>query len=81
MIRPQKLLPGDCIGIVSPSWDGAALYPHRTERGIAQLNELGFPVKVARHALNSRGVVSDTPENRVADIHEMFLDSAAVSGR
>ena len=35
---------------------------------------MGFKVKIAPHALNSIGYVSDTPENRVADIHAMFLD-------
>ncbi len=33
---------------------------------------MGFEVKIASHALNSRGHVSDTPENRAADLHEMF---------
>jgi muramoyltetrapeptide carboxypeptidase len=73
-IRPPKLRSGDQIGIVSPSWPGAALYPHRLQRGIEQICELGFEVKVARHALNQRGFVSDTAENRVADLHEMFLN-------
>jgi muramoyltetrapeptide carboxypeptidase len=35
---------------------------------------LGFEIKIASHALNSRAHVSDTPENRAADIHQMFWD-------
>lgn len=35
---------------------------------------MGFETKIASHALNSRGHVSDTPENRAADIHQMFSD-------
>jgi muramoyltetrapeptide carboxypeptidase len=31
-------------------------------------------VKIAPHALNSAGHVSDTPENRAADIHTLFAD-------
>ena len=31
-------------------------------------------MKIAPHALNQRGIVSDTVENRVSDLHEMFLD-------
>ena len=72
--KPSRLQPGDTVGIISPSWGGGAQYPHRIERGTAHLRSLGFKVKVAPHALNSIGFVSDTPENRVADIHAMFLD-------
>jgi muramoyltetrapeptide carboxypeptidase len=42
--------------------------------GIRTLEELGFRVKVASHAFNNRGHVSDTAENRAADIHQMFAD-------
>ena len=38
------------------------------------LESLGFTVKIAPHALNQRGFVSDTAENRVSDLHEMFAD-------
>lgn len=72
--KPPRLQPGNTIGIISPSWGGGAHYPHRIERGVAHLRSLGFQVKTAPHALNSIGFVSDTPENRVADIHAMFLD-------
>ncbi len=72
--KAPRLQPGDTVGIVSPSWGGGARYPHRIERGAAHLRSLGFRVKIAPHALNSIGYVSDTPENRAADIHAMFLD-------
>ncbi len=48
---------------------------------------MGYEVKFARHALNQRGWVSDTAENRAEDIHEMFGDPqvaatiAAIGGR
>jgi muramoyltetrapeptide carboxypeptidase LdcA involved in peptidoglycan recycling len=73
-IKPAKLLPGDTFGIVSPSWGGGARYPHRIERGAAHLRSLDFRVKIAPHALNSIGYVSDTAENRAADIHALFMD-------
>jgi len=53
---------------------GAAAFPHRVERGVAQLESLGFRVKFGRYALNQRGFVSDSPENRVGDLHDMFRD-------
>jgi muramoyltetrapeptide carboxypeptidase LdcA involved in peptidoglycan recycling len=41
---------------------------------VRTLESLGFRVRVAPHALNSLGHVSDTPENRAADLHGMFAD-------
>jgi muramoyltetrapeptide carboxypeptidase LdcA involved in peptidoglycan recycling len=73
-VKGQKLRRGDTIGIVSPSWGGAAKFPHRLERGMAQLAALGYDVKVGRHALNTLGFVSDHPEHRVSDFHDLFAD-------
>ena len=73
-MKAPRLAAGDAVGIVSPSAGAAALFPHRVELGVAQLQSLGFKVKIGRHALNRDGFVSDTPQNRAADLHEMFLD-------
>ena len=62
------------MGIVSPSWGGAAEFPHRVERGVRELERLGFRVKLAPHALHSSGFISDSAENRVSDLHQMFVD-------
>ena len=75
MIRPPRLKPGDTVGIVSPSWGGAGMFPHRVERGVQHLQSLDFKVRIGIHALNQLGFVSDTPQNRVDDIHSMFSDS------
>jgi muramoyltetrapeptide carboxypeptidase LdcA involved in peptidoglycan recycling len=74
LIRPPRLEPGDTIGIVSPSWGGAGKFPHRVEQGVKHLRSLGFQVEIAPHALNHKGYVSDTPENRAQDIHDLFAD-------
>lgn len=46
----------------------------RIIHGIRYLESLGFTVKVASHAFNNRGHVSDTAQNRAADINQMFVD-------
>lgn len=74
MIRPPRLQPGDTVGIVSPSWGGAGRFPYRVEQGVHHLQSLGFKVRIASHALNQLGFVSDTPQNRVDDIHRMFCE-------
>jgi muramoyltetrapeptide carboxypeptidase len=73
-VRPPRLREGDIVGIISPSWGGGAAHPHRVERGVDYLESLGFRVRIAPHAMNSAGNVSDTAENRAADIHAMFSD-------
>jgi muramoyltetrapeptide carboxypeptidase len=73
-VKPPRLREGDTVGIISPSWGGGAAYPHRVERGVEYLESCGFRLRIAPHAMNSAGYVSDTAENRVADIHEMFRD-------
>ena len=74
-IRPPRLRHGDVVGIVSPSWGGAGAFPHRVRAGVKHLESLGFRVRLGRHAMNRRGFVSDTAENRVSDLHEMFEDT------
>lgn len=73
-MKAPALRKGDKIGVVSPSSGTAGAVPHRLERGVAQLEELGFRVKLGQFALNRRGYVSDTAKNRVTDLHDMFLD-------
>lgn len=74
MICPERLTPGDVIGIVSPSWGGAGMLPQRTAQGVKQLEAFGYRVKFARHALNHCGYVSDTAIHRTDDLHELFGD-------
>src|SRR5512142_931173 len=74
MLKPPALKRGETIGVVSPSWGGAGQFPHRVETAIAYLRSLGFETVLARHALGRSGFVSDTAENRAADIHAMFRD-------
>jgi len=73
-IKAPRLRTGDTVGIVSPSWGGAGAFPHRVELGTRQLESLGSKVKLASHALNQHGLVSDTAQHRADDIHEMFRD-------
>ena len=48
-MKPGKLRTGDCIGVVSPSWEGAAMDAHRVERVGRQLESMGFRVKIGRN--------------------------------
>jgi muramoyltetrapeptide carboxypeptidase len=74
MTKAQRLRPGDTIGIVSPSFGAAGLFPHRVERGVQHLESLGYNVKIGPHALNANGHISDSAQNRAADINGFFAD-------
>lgn len=74
VIRPPRLRPGDLIGVVSPSSPVAHFVPRRLKRGLAELERLGFRVRLGRHATEKRGHTAGTIADRVADLHEMFAD-------
>ena len=73
-VLPPRLARGDTIGIVTPSVPSPAGAPRRFERGIAELERLGFEVRVAANARGSRGHRSGTIDERLADLHELFGD-------
>jgi muramoyltetrapeptide carboxypeptidase LdcA involved in peptidoglycan recycling len=73
-LKAPRLAPGSTVGIVSPSWGGAGLLPHRVAQGVRHLEALGFKARLAPNALHQHDFVSDTPENRAADLHAMFAD-------
>ena len=75
LVIPPKLTKGDTIGFISPSAGLAPFAMHRIERAKKTLENLGYKVKIAKHALKNSGYVSASIEERVSDIHDMFSDS------
>ncbi len=74
MIKPSALLPGDTIGLVSPSSPVAGLVPHRFKNAVKRLEDLGYRVKIAPHALDVTKWTAGTAQDRANDLHAMFLD-------
>jgi muramoyltetrapeptide carboxypeptidase len=73
LIRPKALAPGAMLGIVSP----ASAAPHElVERGVAELERLGYRSKLFPHALD-RGPLNyaGSVEDRVGDLHAAFADA------
>lgn len=68
------LEPGDTVAVVSPSWPGAARWPHRLERGIAFLESLGLFIDLMPSSLagDPERLVPASAEVRAADINEAF---------
>ncbi|HXX39717.1 MAG TPA: LD-carboxypeptidase [bacterium] len=77
--KPRALVPGDTIGLVSPSGpttrDGAAT-PRTITLARTRLLGAGFRTVLAQHALEVRGYLAGRDDDRVADLHAMFADPA-----
>lgn len=74
LLKSKFLKVGDTIGLISPSAPLAGLVPHRTQRGIKMLEDLGFRVKIGKHALKVTGYTAGTPKERAEDINSFFKD-------
>jgi muramoyltetrapeptide carboxypeptidase len=72
IIKPEKIKPGDVIGIIAPSSpvsDG-----NKLDAGVKYFEKMGYRVKVGLNALKERGYLAGTDAERVDDLHNMFLD-------
>ena len=74
LAAPPRVRRGDTVAVVSPSFGAVARWPHRVERGTTYLESLGLKVKVMPNAARSEGWVSASPEARVEDLHQAFID-------
>lgn len=75
MSLARRLRPGELVAAFSPSAPAANLFPHRVERGLAKLRQLGFQTQLAPHAMESAGYLSATAEARAADLNALLADS------
>lgn len=74
LLKSKSLKIGDTIGLVSPSAPLAGLVPHRTQRGIRMLQELGFKTKIGKHALKITDHTAGNAKERAEDINTFFRD-------
>jgi muramoyltetrapeptide carboxypeptidase len=72
LIRPNRLRPGDTIGLVNPS--GAVYERGPYEDTHQRLTALGFQVKEGSHLRARYGHMAGTAQQRADDIHTMFRD-------
>ena len=72
----MRVIPGDTVAIVSPSFGAPGTWPHRAERGGAFLESLGLKVRMMPNAARADSWVSAPAEARADDIHEAFADDS-----
>jgi len=73
--KPQKLIPGDKVATVSPSWGGPSEFPHRYQAGVRQLEaEFGLEVVEMPYTLNGADWLASNPQARADDLMQAFSD-------
>jgi muramoyltetrapeptide carboxypeptidase len=72
--KPPALRPGAMLAVLSPA---STPKPELVERGIAELEALGYGVKLGRYALSSGPLYyAGSLAERLEDLHAAFADSA-----
>lgn len=71
LLKPAQLKRGDLIGLIAPSGATNAAF---VEQRVKNLERFGFRVKVSKNILAARGNAAGSPQQRVADLHDMFTD-------
>jgi muramoyltetrapeptide carboxypeptidase LdcA involved in peptidoglycan recycling len=73
--RPSALKPGDRVAVVSPSWGGPSVFPHRYDAGRRYVEDtFGLELVEMPHALSPAQWLAANPEARAADLMEAFGD-------
>jgi muramoyltetrapeptide carboxypeptidase len=74
--KPKALKPGDLIGVAAPA---GPVEEDRLGRGVAELERLGFAVRVADGVRERKGFTAGTVENRLRQLHGLFADPAVAA--
>lgn len=73
LIKPKRLIPGDRIAAISPSWGGPGAIPHRYQTGKRQLEaEFGVTLVEMQHTLAPADWVAANPQARADDMMSAF---------
>jgi muramoyltetrapeptide carboxypeptidase len=71
-IKPQRLQPGDTVGVIAPASPPAD--PANIDRAVDILHALGFKVKVGANVRKRRGFLAGSDRERAGDLMKMFTN-------
>ncbi|MDZ7341514.1 MAG: LD-carboxypeptidase [candidate division KSB1 bacterium] len=71
-IKPQRLQPGDMVGLITPA--SPAFEPATIREGVETVQSLGFRVKTGDHIAQKWGYLAGSDAHRLHDLHQMFTD-------
>ncbi len=74
MLKPSRLVIGDTVAVVSPSWGGPSIFPHIYEKGLEALRGLGLQVKEFPSARADNDFLFRNPRARAKDVNDAFAD-------
>ena len=74
ILKPNKLVPGDTIAVVSPA--SPSLTPNHMERGIEAFQQMGYRVVTSQHVHYRHLLFAGDEKARVSDIHAAFQDKS-----
>lgn len=69
LIKPKPVQPGDTIGVVSPS---GPMKAEELEKGLSRFYQRGYKIVIGEHALDKRGYLAGSDEDRAKDLMAMF---------
>jgi muramoyltetrapeptide carboxypeptidase LdcA involved in peptidoglycan recycling len=72
--KPERLKPGDTVGVVSPSWGGPSCFPLVYENGLKTLRGWGLKIKEYPSARRDAAFLRANPKFRAGDINAAFSD-------
>lgn len=72
-IKSPKLIKGDTIGIIAPSY---AIKPEYIENSIIKLQNLGFGIKPSKHLYSDTNGYSGSVDQRAEDFNTMISDDS-----
>lgn len=72
LIKPVALKHGDLVGLIAPS---GVVDDTRIQKSVRNLESFGFKVKIGDNIRAARGGYAGTVAQRLADLHDMFLDN------
>jgi len=73
-VRPARLVPGDIVAVVSPSWGGPHLFPHVFDAGVAALRAWGLEVREYPSTRAAPERLDRDPRMRADDLNRAFAD-------
>lgn len=73
-LLPQRLSPGDTIGVVAPSNPVSAEVDDQFAAGITYLEQMGFSLLIGEHVRSTTWGHGAAPQEKADDLNRMFAD-------
>ena len=73
-VKPRRLVRGDTVAVISPSWGGPSYFPHVQDAGLATLRGLDLEVRELPTARMAGDRLRSDPRARADDVNAAFAD-------